>query len=144
MAIDALRFIAVVALAATISGCGCSGDDGGRQPGDAEDQKRTDESVDRMRDEEYQARLDGLRNRRDKAMKRVHAAKRELDHAIAAGAGPRALAVYSNSLENAVADMTKVRDEAQRVVSERIVRENAQRKKLNEKDSEKRDGGKNK
>lgn len=156
---DALRLIAIAALAATLSGCGCSGDGESSPSGKAPDGSATlsqeevapprDEWADRMRDPKYLAKIDELHARLNAALRRVHDARNDLERAIAAGANAQALSVYSNAVKAAAEDVQRVREDSQRVVAAQIGIENARREKL-EKDNrekkldEKRDGGKGK
>ena len=154
-----MRLIAIAALAATLSGCGCSGDGESSPSGKAPDGSATlsqeevapprDEWADRMRDPKYLAKIDELHARLNAALRRVHDARNDLERAIAAGANAQALSVYSNAVKAAAEDVQRVREDSQRVVAAQIGIENARREKL-EKDNrekkldEKRDGGKGK
>lgn len=155
---DALRLIAIAALAATLSGCGCSGDgesspsgkapDGLATPSQEEVAPPRDEWADRMRDPKYLAKTDELHSRLNAALRRHHDARNDLERAIAAGANAQALSVYSNAVKAAAEDVQRVRAESQRVVAEQIGLENAQLERL-EKDrvktlNEKKEGGKGK
>ena len=155
---DALRLIAIAALAATLSGCGCSGDgesspsgkapDGLATPSQEEVAPPRDQRAGRMRDPKYLAKLDELHARLNAALRRVHDARNDLERAIAAGANAQALSVYSNAVKAAAEDVQRVRAESQRVVAEQIWLENAQLERL-EKDrvktlNEKKEGGKGK
>lgn len=158
MDIDAFRLIAIAALAATLSGCGCSGDGESSPSGKAPDGQATpsqeevapprDEWAGRMRDPKYLAKLDELHARLNAALRRVHDARGDLKRAIEAGANAQALSVYSNAVKAAAEDVQRVRAESQRVVAEQIWLENAQLERL-EKDrvktlNEKKEGGKGK
>ncbi len=155
---DALRLIAIAALAATFSGCGCSGDgesspsgkapDGLATPSQEEVAPPRDEWADRMRDPKYLAKTDELHSRLNAALRRHHDARNDLERAIAAGANAQALSVYSNAVKAAAEDVQRVRAESQRIVAEQIGLENAQLERL-EKDrvktlNEKKEGGKGK
>ena len=158
MAPDALRLIAFAALAASLSGCGCSGDgdvrgDGGEGSPQEEAAPPRDEWAGRMQDKAYQGRMAEMRTRLNAAMKRAAVAKDELDRAVAAGADAEALAVFSNAVKAANADVKKMYAENQLVVGRQIRVENAQIEQLergregnldNRKLNEKRDGGKDK
>lgn len=159
MALDALRLVALAAIAATLSGCGCSGDgeahgdgkaaDGTPAPAEAEAPPPRDEWADRMRDPKYLAKTDELHARLNAALRRHHDARNDLKRAIEAGADAQALSVYSNAVKAAAEDVQRVREESQRVVAAQIGLENAQLEKL-EKDraktqlNEKKEGGKGK
>lgn len=155
---DALRLIAIAALAATLSGCGCSGDGKSSPSGKAPDGQATpsqeevapprDEWAGRMRDPKYLAKTDELHSRLNAALRRHHDARNDLERAIAAGANAQALSVYSNAVKAAAEDVQRVRAESQRIVAEQIGLENAQLERL-EKDrvktlNEKKEGGKGK
>ena len=150
--------IAIAALAATLSGCGCSGDgksspsgkapDGSATPSQEEAAPPRDEWAGRMRDPKYLAKTDELHSRLNAALRRHHDARNDLERAIAAGANAQALSVYSNAVKAAAEDVQRVRAESQRVVAEQIGLENAQLERL-EKDrvktlNEKKEGGKGK
>ena len=159
MALDALRLIALAAIAAALSGCGCSGDGeahgDGKNPGgdpsapaEAEATPPRDEWADRMRDPKYLAKVDELHARLNAALRRVHDARNDLERAIAAGANAQALSVYSNAVKAAAEDVQRVQEDSQRAVREQIGIESARREKL-DKDrvktlNEKKEGGKGK
>lgn len=153
-----MRLIAIAALAATLSGCGCSGDgksspsvkapDGSATPSQEEVAPPRDEWAGRMRDPKYLAKIDELHARLNAALRRVHDARNDLERAIAAGANAQALSVYSNAVKAAAEDVQRVREDSQRVVAAQIGLESARREKL-EKDrtktlNEKKEGGKGK
>lgn len=153
-----MRLIAIAALAATLSGCGCSGDgksspsgkapDGSAMPSQEEVAPPRDEWAGRMRDPKYLAKIDELHARLNAALRRVHDARNDLERAIAAGANAQALSVYSNAVKAAAEDVQRVREDSQRVVAAQIGLESARREKL-EKDrtktfNEKKEGGKGK
>ena len=155
---DALRLIAIAALAVTLSGCGCSGDGKSSPSGKAPDGQATpsqeevapprDEWADRMRDPKYLAKVDELHARLNAALRRVHDARNDLERAIAAGANAQALSVYSNAVKAAAEDVQRVREDSQRAVREQIGIESARRDKL-DKDrvktlNEKKEGGQGK
>ena len=162
MALDALRLVALAALAATLSGCGCSGDGeahgdgktpgaagGPSAPAEAEAPPPRDEWADMMRDPKYLAKTDELHARLNAALRRVHDASGDLKRAIEAGANAQALSVYSNAVKAAAEDVQRIREESQRVVAAQIRIDNAQREKLEKNNrekklDEKRDGGKGK
>lgn len=120
---DAIRLLAFAALLAATPGCGCrrnapapSAPESAALP----DAGEVDYVKDRLNDPEYVAKLDSLAGEKRAAMKRCAAARREYAAAVAAGASPSALAVHSNALAAAGANLKAVEDKARTTVGAQI------------------------